>query len=373
MSEHEGSYDGIGHSDTNEGSFDQDLLGASSRLLLENMERLIDKRLDDEGGNRRFDFKKKGNQAQFDINSKVEKHLQSAQKHLSCIEKSSTDRSVGSIAKRAGDDLHCAMNELSHRNKMIKLADGSHGGWATVSEYETHELADNSEDERRIIKAESRAMRKIKEAQKRRTPQRTRATSTVTQSQPTTERIDTVQGVRGRRPGCCFTCGKPGHWRSDCMALKPSGSSADTAGALNTLQPKISNIGNVNICNKSVVPEKSKIVNQIGCLSNVSNINSPLGRLKCNYRMWSDSKANSFVLDVIHAGYKLPFLTIPPRTSLKNNASVLKNHEFVISEISKLLDLGLITNTDLIPEVVNPLTVACNNPVRKGWFLTVDT
>ena len=80
MSEHEGSYDGIGHSDTNEGSFDQDLLGASSRLLLENMERLIDKRLDDERGNRRFDFKKKGNQAQFDINSKVEKHLQSAQK-----------------------------------------------------------------------------------------------------------------------------------------------------------------------------------------------------------------------------------------------------------------------------------------------------
>ena len=98
----------------------------------------------------------------------------------------------------AGDDLNCAMNELSHRNKMIKLADGSQGGWATVSEYETHDLADNSEDERRIIKAESRAMSKIKEAQKRRTPQRTRATSTVTQSQPTTERIDTVQGVGAR-------------------------------------------------------------------------------------------------------------------------------------------------------------------------------
>ena len=168
MSEHEGSFDNTGHSDNNEGVYDQELLGASSRFLLENMERL-------------------------------------------------TRRKTCSI---------------------------------------------------------------FKEAQRRRAPQRTSATSTVTQPQPTPGRIDTLQGVRGRRPGCCYSCG------IDCMVSKPDGSSVDTSGASIT-QPKISNIGNhVNTSKTSIVPENSVIVNQIGCLLNVTNnVNSPLGRLKCNYKM----------------------------------------------------------------------------------------
>ena len=43
---------------------------------------------------------------------------------------------------------------------MIKIADWSELGWAVVSEYTTDELADNSDDEKRMLKAEKVAQRK---------------------------------------------------------------------------------------------------------------------------------------------------------------------------------------------------------------------
>ena len=62
----------------------------------------------------------------------------------------------------------------------------SEAGWAAVSEYETHQLAEDSEDEKRIQKAETRALRKIKEGQKKRNAKRSRfltpVSSTVTSS-----------------------------------------------------------------------------------------------------------------------------------------------------------------------------------------------
>lgn len=44
----------------------------------------------------------------------------------------------------------------------------------------------------------------------------------------------------------------------------------------------------------------------------------------------------------------------------KNNRSALDNPEFVHSEIEKLISLGCVSKVDLIPKVVNPLTVAKN-------------
>ena len=47
---------------------------------------------------------------------------------------------------------------------MIRIADRSEFGWATVEEYEEDELADNSDDEKRLYRAELRAGRRIKAA-----------------------------------------------------------------------------------------------------------------------------------------------------------------------------------------------------------------
>ena len=59
------------------------------------------------------------------------------------------------------------------RQKIIKIADRSERGWATVSEYEEDELAGNSEDEKRLFRAEARAGRKLKQknADERKTQQ----------------------------------------------------------------------------------------------------------------------------------------------------------------------------------------------------------
>ena len=43
------------------------------------------------------------------------------------------------------------------------IADRSEHGWATVAEYEEDELADNSDDEKRLFRAEVRAGRKLKQ------------------------------------------------------------------------------------------------------------------------------------------------------------------------------------------------------------------
>ena len=56
---------------------------------------------------------------------------------------------------------------VSKRIKVIKLADKSDLGWSTVNEYLSDELASNSDDEKRMYRAERRAGRKTKERRRR--------------------------------------------------------------------------------------------------------------------------------------------------------------------------------------------------------------
>ena len=57
-------------------------------------------------------------------------------------------------------ELTEAQRLLTQRGRLIKIADRSEHGWATVAEYEADKLALDSEDEKRISRAEKEAQKK---------------------------------------------------------------------------------------------------------------------------------------------------------------------------------------------------------------------
>ena len=89
------------------------------------------------------------------------------------------------------------------------------------------------------------------------------------------------------------------------------------------------------------------------------------GRLSNSKKWWYDNLTlSNFVIDVFwnfitifQNGYEIPFLSVPPRCQLKNNASALNNSEFVISAINDLIKNNCITEYFDVPFCCNPLTV----------------
>ena len=61
---------------------------------------------------------------------------------------------------------NCCIERLKHRNKLIKIADTSNGGWNTARQYEANPIASDPNDESKIIRAENRAIRKKKSKNK---------------------------------------------------------------------------------------------------------------------------------------------------------------------------------------------------------------
>ena len=93
------------------------------------------------------------------------------------------------------------------------------------------------------------------------------------------------------------------------------------------------------------------------------------GRLKKHLQFWKDIGANSYILSVIETGYKIPFITTPPKSFLKNNKSAIEHKDFVAEAISELLKSGSVKRLNKPPTVVNPLTVAVNAKGKKRLVL----
>ena len=174
-------------------------------------------------------FKRKANEDQYKFNLKLAETLDDAK---SAAEKLQLDKVKGDLD--AGEKL------LIERQKHILLADKSDSGWLTVEEYKKHDLADNSDDEKRIFSAERRARSALSSLRKKKSasfatskrPQLARASVPSSSSPPrltmssSNAQPQPAQAIQSlvspmytvRRPnmGTCFACGKPGHWRATC-------------------------------------------------------------------------------------------------------------------------------------------------------------
>ena len=165
-------------------------------------------------------FKKKGNEQQFNFNRKVIKRSSAAVKALES----------GTIGK--AKELNEGISLLNNRQKIVKLADKSEFGWATVQEYVCDDLADDEADASKIKKAEKRAAASLKSLHEKKKKSDTKF-SFPAPSPNSASRFGGASGSfppagsyfrpQGRYSGnifrgsdLSFRCGKRGHWASSC-------------------------------------------------------------------------------------------------------------------------------------------------------------
>lgn len=259
--------------------------------------------------------------------------------------------------------IFSAKDLLKHRQKIIKLADQSEHGWRTVAEYETNPIASDSDDEKRIYRAEVRASRKsrfdrggrrgrLRGHPYRRAPTFRRAAES---SQGDSTQL---QSQQSRRPGLCFGCSMPGHWKFECPSSKATNANNKISSIYTSVLCKEQNNMDSDSLNQNINGAKSSKDD-----GKNDNLLSPAGRLGMAYKKWKEITDDLYILSVIKDGYTLPLKATPPSIVLPNNRSARENMSFVQEEVKQLVRKGVVTQVEVAQKVVNPLTVAYS---KKG-------
>ena len=169
-----------------------------------------------------FIFKKKENEQQFKFNQKVLKTSVAATKALE-----------GGFILKAKEELNGGISLINNRQKIIKLADKSDFGWATVQEYVADDLADNDVDASKIKKAEKRAAAKVKSLQEKKRKYNPKPSFSVPSSSIGASKFGDGAGSLSpsvnyfcpqwrsssnfnRSFDMCYRCGRRGHWANYC-------------------------------------------------------------------------------------------------------------------------------------------------------------
>ena len=126
---------------------------------------------------------------------------------------------VASAFEKAKRALTEGKELIGRQQKLLKIADRAEGGWKVAKQYP---IADNSDDEKGIRKAEKEVERRQgKDKKDKGKTQFFRGRRLYNASTPYYVSMGAGQHVlrpRGqfRKPGVCFACGTPGHFRKQC-------------------------------------------------------------------------------------------------------------------------------------------------------------
>ena len=96
----------------------------------------------------------KGNQKQYELNAKVDAILEGIE---TANGSSNSNPRISTLVKEA-------RLLLKRRQKLIKIADRNKDGWKVVEEYESDDIASDSEDEKRLKRAKEAACRKRRQS-----------------------------------------------------------------------------------------------------------------------------------------------------------------------------------------------------------------
>ena len=114
-----------------------------------------------------LEFRMKGNEKQYKFNERLVEKLEEAATELQSVG-DVPDGAEGvnvprGVLEKAKESIKQGTVLVQERQKCMRMADRSEYGWHVVQEYQSDELAANSEDEKRISKA-SRGVRERKSA-----------------------------------------------------------------------------------------------------------------------------------------------------------------------------------------------------------------
>ena len=123
------------------------------------------------------------------------------------------------------------VKDINSRNKLIKIADRTEGGWTTVEEYQQIDYADDSDDDRKIRQANARALQK-----KRRLQRRTPASATTDINHRVIFFVP-PRGTESRAARTPASAAVLGDTRRDCRTQIPNGMSSEIPVVQSYTQP----------------------------------------------------------------------------------------------------------------------------------------
>ena len=352
---------------------------------------------------KKFEFRKKGNEIQHAFNENVKAKVEEA---AAIVEK--LQGTAGAVEK-AKESLKEGVQLIEERQKLIKIADQSDSGWLTAQEYE----ADDSDDEKRIARAERQA-EKLKKKRGQNSVRRGRGGSFFRGQQYRQEApryFDRSNGWQAQRVAwsapqptvratsnlVCFMCGRTGHIRRECP-LQKLGVELEQPAVLDLLRESdssceisahwwdpiqyilfhgISGYSCIDIDYIPVTPggmqdgiDFTSVTEDSGLVdcneTRPLTLNPPVyvsvqGRLASCYQFWKDTLlAPEAILSIISKGYVLPLKEQPPTKLFKNHANCIRHEHFIDDSIEELVVGNCVKIVDTTPYVCNPLSVVCN-------------